>query len=84
MPKVKDAKTGKIYTSHWQTNPRNYLKETCLRCHNEWNEKQARYVIDSTECALSRARCAKPSSGSSQLVDKFERGAERPASTKRR
>ena len=31
MPKVKDAKTGKFYTSHWQTNPRNYLKETCLQ-----------------------------------------------------
>ncbi len=47
MPKVKDAKTGKLYTSHWQTNPKNYLKETCLQCHHQWDEKQARYVIES-------------------------------------
>jgi formate-dependent nitrite reductase cytochrome c552 subunit len=47
MPRVKDDKTGKFYTSHWQTNPKNYLKETCLGCHNQWDEKQARYVIES-------------------------------------
>ena len=47
MPKIKDAKTGKYYTSHWQTNPKNYLKETCLQCHSQWDEKQARYVIES-------------------------------------
>jgi formate-dependent nitrite reductase cytochrome c552 subunit len=47
MPKVKDAKTGKFYTSHWQTNPKNYLKETCLTCHHQWDEQQARYVIES-------------------------------------
>jgi len=47
MPRVKDAKTGKFYTSHWQTNPRNYLKETCLQCHHQWDEQQARYVLDS-------------------------------------
>jgi formate-dependent nitrite reductase cytochrome c552 subunit len=47
MPRVKDVKTGKFYTSHWQTNPKNYLKETCLQCHRQWNEEQARYVIES-------------------------------------
>jgi nitrite reductase (cytochrome c-552) len=47
MPRVKDAKTGKYYTSHWQTNPKNYLKETCLQCHHQWDEQQARYVIES-------------------------------------
>jgi formate-dependent nitrite reductase cytochrome c552 subunit len=47
MPKVKDAKTGKFYTSHWQTNPKHYLKETCLQCHSQWDEKQARYIIES-------------------------------------
>ena len=47
MPKVKDAKTGKFYTSHWQTNPKNYLKETCLQCHSQWNETQAKYIIES-------------------------------------
>ena len=47
MPRVKDAKTGKFYTSHWQTNPKHYLKETCLQCHHQWNETQAKYVIES-------------------------------------
>ena len=47
MPRVKDPKTGKHYTSHWQTNPKNYLKETCLQCHGQWSEQQARYVIES-------------------------------------
>ena len=47
MPRVKDAKTGKFYTSHWQTNPKNYIKETCLQCHHQWDEQQARYVIES-------------------------------------
>ncbi len=47
MPKVKDPKTGKLYTSHWQTNPKNYLKETCLQCHGQWTEQQAKYVIES-------------------------------------
>ena len=47
MPRIKDTKTGKFYTSHWQTNPRNYLKETCLQCHHQWDEQQARYVLDS-------------------------------------
>jgi formate-dependent nitrite reductase cytochrome c552 subunit len=47
MPRVKDAKTGKFYTSHWQTNPRNYIKETCLTCHHQWDEQQVRYVLDS-------------------------------------
>ena len=52
MPKVKDAKSGKVYTSHWQTNPKNYLKETCLQCHSQWTEQQARYVIESMAIAL--------------------------------
>jgi nitrite reductase (cytochrome c-552) len=47
MPRVKDEKTGKFYTSHWQTNPKNYIKETCLQCHSKWDEKQALYVIES-------------------------------------
>ncbi|MFZ5555510.1 MAG: ammonia-forming cytochrome c nitrite reductase subunit c552 [Pseudomonadota bacterium] len=46
MPKVKDKATGKTYTSHWQTSPKHYIKETCLTCHSEWNETQAEYVIE--------------------------------------
>ena len=46
MPKVK-GKDGKVFTSHWQTNPRQYIKETCLQCHQAWDEKQVRYLMDS-------------------------------------
>ena len=40
MPKVKDPKTGKTFTSHWQTSPKNYIKETCLGCHKTWTESR--------------------------------------------
>lgn len=46
MPKLKDKKTGKTYTSHWTVSPRNYIKETCLTCHSDWSTQQAEYVID--------------------------------------
>ena len=46
MPKVKDEKTGKTYTSHWATSPRHYMKETCLQCHKDKTEKQLNTVID--------------------------------------
>jgi formate-dependent nitrite reductase cytochrome c552 subunit len=47
MPKVTDPKTKKTFTSHWQTNPRQYIKQTCLTCHTDWNEEQAKYTMDS-------------------------------------
>jgi nitrite reductase (cytochrome c-552) len=71
MPKVKDAKTGKTYTSHWQTNPKNYLKETCLTCHTGWNETKARYVIESL-AAYVQGKTRKAEFWLTRLVDKFE------------
>ena len=70
MPKVKDAKTGKLYTSHWQTNPKNYLKETCLQCHSQWDEKQARYVIESM-AAHYQGKVRNAEFWLSQLIGKF-------------
>jgi formate-dependent nitrite reductase cytochrome c552 subunit len=71
MPKLKDKKTGKTYTSHWQTNPRNYLKETCLTCHTNWNETQARYAIDSLGAHI-QGKTRKAEFWLTRLVDKFE------------
>ena len=48
MPKM-TGKDGKAFTSHWQTSPRNYIKETCLRCHKEWNAEEAAYTIDAVK-----------------------------------
>ncbi len=71
MPKMKDAKTGKTYTSHWQTNPRNYIKQTCLTCHKEWKENQALYVMDSLN-ARFQGKVRKAEFWLTRLVDKFE------------
>jgi formate-dependent nitrite reductase cytochrome c552 subunit len=70
MPKVTDPKTKKTYTSHWQTSPRNYLKETCLRCHTSWNETQAKYVMDSTNSHI-QGKMRKAEYWLVQLVDRF-------------
>lgn len=71
MPKMKDAKTGKTYTSHWQTSPRHYIKETCLTCHKSWNEKQAVYVIDSMKNKF-QGKLRKAEYWLTRFVDKFE------------
>lgn len=71
MPKMKDPKTGKVFTSHWQTSPRNYIKETCLTCHGDWKEKQALYVMDSLN-ARFQGKVRKAEFWLTRLVDKFE------------
>jgi formate-dependent nitrite reductase cytochrome c552 subunit len=71
MPKMKDAKTGKAYTSHWQTSPRHYLKESCLGCHKDWTEKQALYSIDSMKNRWV-GKMRKAEFWLTRLIDKFE------------
>ncbi|MFZ5539111.1 MAG: ammonia-forming cytochrome c nitrite reductase subunit c552, partial [Pseudomonadota bacterium] len=71
MPKVKDKKTGKLYTLHWQTSPKHYIKETCLTCHSEWSEKQARYVMESLHARV-QGKTRKAEFWLTRLVDKFE------------
>jgi formate-dependent nitrite reductase cytochrome c552 subunit len=71
MPKVKDAKSGKVYTSHWQTTPKHYVKETCLTCHKDWNEKQAVYSIDSLKNKWN-GKMRKAEFWLTRLIDKFE------------
>ncbi len=71
MPKVKDAKTGKTYTSHWQTSPRHYIKETCLTCHKDWTEKQALYSIDSLKNRWV-GKMRKAEFWLTRLIDRFE------------
>ncbi len=67
-PKVKDKKTGKVYTSHFAVTPRVQLKETCLRCHKGWTEEQARYAIDSIK-AYIRGKMRKAEFWLSSLID---------------
>lgn len=70
MPKVKDAKTGKVFTSHWQTSPSRYIKETCLACH-EWTEQQAQYSIDSLKNRV-QGKVRKAEFWLTRMIDKFE------------
>jgi formate-dependent nitrite reductase cytochrome c552 subunit len=72
-PKVKDAKTGKSYTSHFAVTPRVQLKETCLKCHPKWTEEEARYAIDSIK-AYSKGKMRKAEFWLSALIDKIVEG----------
>lgn len=69
MPKIKD-KNGKIFTSHWQTSPKNYIKETCLVCHNKWTSEQAIYTIDSIKNHI-KGKMRKAEFWLSNLIDKI-------------
>jgi formate-dependent nitrite reductase cytochrome c552 subunit len=74
MPKVKDPKTGKTFTSHWQTTPKHYIKEPCLTCHMVWSEKQANYAIDSLKNRFA-GKVRKAEFWLTRFVDKFEEAA---------
>jgi len=71
MPKMKDARTGKAYTSHWQTSPRHYIQETCLTCHKGWTAQQAVYSIDSLKNKWV-GKMRKAEYWLVRLIDKFE------------
>ncbi len=44
MPKMK--KGGKTYTWHGQKSAKYMKKDTCLKCHPDWTEKEAEYQIE--------------------------------------
>jgi formate-dependent nitrite reductase cytochrome c552 subunit len=71
MPKMKDAKTGRTYTSHWQTSPKHYVKQTCLQCHDQWSEKQAKYVMESLNARI-QGKTRKAEYWLTRMIDKFE------------
>jgi formate-dependent nitrite reductase cytochrome c552 subunit len=71
MPKMKDAKSGRTYTSHWQTSPKHYVKQTCLQCHDQWTEKQARYVMESLNARI-QGKTRKAEYWLARMIDKFE------------
>ncbi len=66
MAKTKN-KAGKVYTSHLAAGP----KETCLKCHKDWTEKQAIYTIDSVKKYI-KDKIRKSEYGLSKFIDKFE------------
>lgn len=72
MPKVKN-KQGRTFTSHWQTSPRNYLNETCIRCHAGMTPEDAIYQIDSIK-NFTRGKMRKAELWLSTLIDKIVEG----------
>ncbi|MGE5239005.1 MAG: ammonia-forming cytochrome c nitrite reductase subunit c552, partial [Chloroflexota bacterium] len=75
-PKIKDAKTGKSYTSHFAVSPKVQLKETCLKCHKGWTEEEARYTIDSIR-AYGKGKMRKAEFWLSALIDKIVEGKKK-------
>jgi nitrite reductase (cytochrome c-552) len=71
-PKMKDG-SGKVYTSHFAVTPRVQLKETCLKCHPDWTEEQARYTIDSIK-AFIKGKLRKAEFWLYALIDKIVEG----------
>jgi len=71
-PKIKDRKTGKVFTSHFAVTPRVQLKDTCLsaRCHANWTPEQAAYSIDSIK-AFTKGKLRKAEFWIAALIDKI-------------
>ncbi len=71
-PKMKNPKTGKMYTSHYAVTPKEHIKESCLSggCHTGWTEKDAIYSIDSVK-AYTKGKIRKAEVGLSNLMDKI-------------
>ena len=65
-------KGGKTFTNHQQKSPRFMLKETCVKCHGEMTEQDAKYQIDSIQ-NYTRGRIAKAEFWLAQLIDTFAR-----------
>jgi formate-dependent nitrite reductase cytochrome c552 subunit len=74
MPKVKDAK-GKTFTSHQQMSPRYRVKETCLKCHTEWTEKDAIYNMNAIQ-NYTRGHMADAEFWLSNLIDAIVKAKE--------
>ncbi len=72
MPKIKNPKTGKTYTSHAMRSPRyGFIKETCLRCHTNWSEEEALYVINGVKNYI-RGKMEKAEFWLGELINTFK------------
>jgi formate-dependent nitrite reductase cytochrome c552 subunit len=69
MPRVKDS--GKEYTWHGQRSPKYMIKDTWLRHHPYWTEKEAEYVIESIQNYI-RGKTHKAEFWLSELVRTYQ------------
>lgn len=74
MGKAKNAK-GKTYTSHQQKSPKFMIKETCLKCHTDWEEKDALYNMQAIQ-DYTRGKMAKAEFWIANLIDAIMKAKE--------
>jgi len=68
MPRVK--KGAKTYTWHGQKSSRYMLKDTCVKCHPYWTEKEAEYQVDAIQNYI-RGKMTKAEFWLGQFIDTF-------------
>lgn len=68
MPKVKKGK--KTYTWHGQKSSRYMTRDTCLKCHTGWSEKEADYQVEAVQNYI-RGKMTKAEFWLGQLIDTF-------------
>lgn len=73
MPQVK--KGGKTYTWHGQKSARYMTNETCLSCHKQWTEKEAKYQIDAIQ-NYTRGKMQKAEYWLAQYIDAYQRAKD--------
>lgn len=69
MPKVK-AKGGKQYTWHGQRSARYMIKDTCVKCHPYWTDKEAEYQVDAIQNYI-RGKMTKAEFWLGQFIDTY-------------
>jgi formate-dependent nitrite reductase cytochrome c552 subunit len=74
MGKAKNAK-GKTFTSHQQKSPKFMLKETCLKCHTEWTEQDAKYNLETIQ-NYTRGKMAKAEFWLANLIDAINKAKD--------
>jgi formate-dependent nitrite reductase cytochrome c552 subunit len=71
----KIEKNGKTFTDHQQKSPRYMLKDTCVKCHGEMTEDQARYQIDAIQ-NYTRGKIVKAEYWLARFIDTFVRARD--------
>jgi nitrite reductase (cytochrome c-552) len=74
MTKTKQA-NGKVTTNHQQMSPRYRLKESCLTCHKDWTEKDAKYHLEAIQ-NYARGKMAKAEFWLANLIDWINKAKE--------
>lgn len=69
MPKVKNDK--KSYTWHGQKSSKYMKKDTCLKCHSYWTEKEAEYQIEAIQ-NYTRGKMRKAEFWLAELVKTYQ------------